>query len=185
MTQRQIQPPANLAVSLSSARDSLRVDGTDLDALITLWLQGITAAMEHEIGQSIITQTWQVKLDAFPGAITLPHPVISISALEYVDAAGNPQTLAPSAYKIKRDEFASYLLPVAGTAWPSTLVDSGVVTVTLLCGYGPTDVTTPPPVRLYILAKLVEQFDPATRLERDTVQSSYVGRLLDSCRTYA
>jgi hypothetical protein len=41
-----------------------------------------------------------------------------------------------------------------------------------------------PNVRLYVLAKLVEQIDPITRAERETVQSAYVDRLLDLCRTY-
>lgn len=74
-------------------------------------------------------------------------------------------------------------MPARGGAWPPTLADADV-TVELACGYGAAPADVPENVQLYILAKLVEQFDPATRLERDTVQSAFVERLLDACRSY-
>lgn len=185
MTQRLITPPTVLAVTLDQAKLNMRIDGTDMDALITLWVEGITAALEHEIGQYLMPQTWQVTLDAFPSAIALPHPAISITSVKYQDADGVEQTLAPETYKLIRSAYQTALVPVSGAAWPVTLSDTGAVVVTVLCGHGATAADTPANVRLYILAKLVEQFDPATRMERDTVQSDFVGRLLDACRTYS
>lgn len=185
MTSRQITAPTVLAVSLEDARANLRVDGTDLDSLITLWVQGITASMEHEIGQCIMAQTWKVSLDAFPTEIALPHPVIGITSVKYFDVAGVEQTLATSAYKINRSAYKTTITPVFGTTWPVTQDDTGVITVIVECGYGSTPASTPANVRLYILAKLVEGFDPATRSERDTVQSNFITRLLDACRSYA
>lgn len=185
MSQRLIKPPTELAVTLDQAKANLRVDSSDLDALITLWTQGITTALEHEIGLCLMPQTWEVTLDAFPVAIKLPHPVISIASVNYLDTSGVEQTLSPAAYKLTRTAYASALTPAAGTAWPATFHDTEVVTVTLQCGCGPTASSTPKNIQLYLLAKLVEQFDPATRMERDTVQSDFIGRLLDACRTYA
>ena len=185
MTQRLITPPTVPAVTLDQAKLNMRIDGTDMDALIMLWVEGITAALEHEIGQCLMPQTWEVTLDAFPAAISLPHPVISVTSVKYQDADGIEQTLAPETYKLIRSAYQTVLVPVSGAAWPVTLSDTGAVVVTVLCGHGATATATPANVRLYILAKLVESFDPATRLEKDTVQSSYIDRLLDACRTYA
>lgn len=185
MTQRLITPPTVLAVTLDQAKANLRVDGADMDALITMWVEGIIAALEHEIGQCLMPQTWEVTLDAFPIAISLPHPVISITSVKYLDVTGAEQTLAPAAYKLIRSAYTSTLTAISGATWPTTASEVGAVTITVECGHGTTAAATPANVRLYILAKLVEQFDPATRTERDTVQSDFVGRLLDACRTYA
>jgi uncharacterized phiE125 gp8 family phage protein len=200
MTKVLVAAPTVLAVTLADAKTNLRVDGTDLDSLITIWLQGIIAKLEHEIGQCIMEQTWEVRLDAFPtlpcwqvglrtplavtDKIELPHPVISITSIKYIDPAGVEQTLDPAAYKIKREAYKSSVAPVAGTSWPETLDETNVVTVTVKCGYGNTAAATPPNAKLYILAKLVEQFDPATRTEVNTVQSTFIDALLDACRSY-
>lgn len=201
MTQIRTIAPTVLAVTLDSARANLRVDGTDLDALITTWVKGITADLEHHIGQCLMEQTWEVHLPVFPvvpchligkaqpiqatQAISLPHPVISITSVQYLDEAGVEQTLDSTAYRMNVGRYASTLTPARGATWPATAEDEAAVVVTLQCGYGSTPDKTPENVQLYILAKLVEQFDPHTRTERDTVQSVFVDGLLDACRSYA
>lgn len=184
MTMIRITPPAALPVSLDLAKANMRVDGDDMDALITSWIKGVVAALEHEIGQCLIEQTWRVMVDSFPAALELPHPVMSVTSVKYFDVDGTEQTLDPAAYRLWRARYRSALMPPRGGAWPETLADTDV-TVEVVCGYGAAPDDVPENVQLYILAKLVEQFDPATRMERDTVQSAFVARLLDACRSYA
>lgn len=185
MTQRLITPPTVLAVTLDQAKANLRVDGADMDTLITLWVEGITAALEHEIGQCLMPQTWEVSLEAFPAAINLPHPVISVASVKYMDGAGIEQTLAPAAYKLTRSAYQTTLAPIAGTAWPSTLAGTGAVVATVLCGYGDTAVSTPRNVQLYILAKLEADYGPRSQTAGSIAQSDRLSGLLDRCRTYA
>ncbi|MDC8756257.1 head-tail connector protein [Janthinobacterium fluminis] len=200
MTKIQTVAPTELAVDLAAARANMRIDGDHMDGLLTLWLKGIIMVLEHEIDQCIMEQTWAVRLDVFPGispwsvggtdsgrvsaAIALPHPVLAVTSVKYLDIAGVEQTLAPSAYKLVVQRYQSYLIPKLGTRWPATANEADAVVVSVQCGYGSTSASTPENVQLYILAKLVEQFDPATRLERDTVQSVFIDRLLDACRSY-
>lgn len=184
MTAIRITPPATLPVNLATAKANMRVDGDDMDVLITSWIKGIVAVLEHEIGQCLIEQTWRVMLDCFPAALKLPHPVMSVTSVKYFDVSGTEQTLDPAAYRLCRARYQSHLTPARGVAWPVTLAEADV-TVELVCGYGAAPEDVPENVQLYILAKLVEQFDPATRLERDTVQSAFVDRLLDACKGYA
>lgn len=200
MTKIRTAPPTVLAVTLHAAKAALRIDGDDLDALVTIWLKGIIGDLEHEIGQCLIEQTWEVRLPAFPGVpcwqlgqpvprqlaseISLPHPVLSITSVSYIDQDGTTQLLESEQYRINRSCYASSLSPARGSNWPATAEDDAAVVVVLKAGYGSAPEATPENVQLYILAKLVEQFDPATRMERDTVQSSFIGGLLDRCRSY-
>jgi uncharacterized phiE125 gp8 family phage protein len=199
MTKIRTAAPAALAVTLDSAKAALRIDGDEMDALVTIWVKGIVGDLEHEIGQCLMEQTWEVRLPAFPCAprwqlgqaarqladeISLPHPVLSITSVSYIDQAGNSQLLAPENYRLNRARYSSSLSPARGSSWPATAEDDAAVVVVLKAGYGTAPEATPEEVQLYVLAKLVEQFDPATRTERDTVQSKFVDGLLDRCRSY-
>lgn len=193
MTAVRTVAPTVLAVDLTLIKKNMRIDGDDMDDIVTGWAQGIIAALEHDTGQCLMEQTWRVALPAFAGAIRLPHPAIDITSVKYIDAAGVEQAMASSAYQVEVQAYKSLLRPARGTSWPSAYVDAfadpddlpAAVFIELTCGLGNTPDLTPANVQLYILAKLVEQFDPATRLERDTVQSAFVDRLLDACRSYA
>jgi len=180
----RISPPAELPVSLPLAKANMRVDGDNMDTLITTWIKGIVAALEHEIGQCLIEQTWRVTVDSLPAALGLPHPVMSVTSVKYFDVDGTEQTLDSADYRLYKARYRSDLMPPRGGAWPATMVGRDV-TVEVVCGYGAAPADVPENVQLYLLAKLVEQFDPATRMERDTVQSAFVDRLLDACRSYA
>ncbi|MQA39031.1 head-tail connector protein [Rugamonas aquatica] len=201
MTKLRTVAPTVLAVTLVDAKLALRIDGDDMDALVTIWTKGIIGALEHEVGQCMMEQTWEVRLPCFPGVpcweigraaprqvsaeISLPHPVLSVTSVSYIDQDGNTQLLAPSAYRINRTRYTSTLSPARHATWPATAEDCAAVVVVLQCGYGDSPSKTPEEAQLYILAKLAEQFDPASRMERDTVQSAFVDGLLDRCRSYA
>lgn len=186
MTARLIIPPAAPAVSLAAAKTALRIDGDDLDVTITAWITGITAYVQHYVGRALITQGWRVTLDSFPDAIELPHPpTLTVDAIRFQDADGALQTLDPADYMADKVTEPGYVVPGRGKAWPATYDEINAVQVDYTCGYGPTDASVPDGIKLFILAKLVEQFDPATRLEKDTVQSTFIDRLLDPFKVYS
>lgn len=177
-------PPTKLPVPIEQARANMRIDGDYMDPFLELWLKGIAAATEHEIGQCLMRQTWQVRLDAFPDAIDLPHPVLSVTSVAYLDLDGVEQVLAPATYKLTPARYQTSLAPVRGATWPATSPESHAVVVTVECGYGDTPDKVPANVQLYLLAKLVDQFDPNTRAEKESAPSSFIARLLDACRSY-
>ena len=187
MTEKLKTPPTELAVTIEDARANLRVDGADLDPLISLWVQGITAMLEHEIGQKVMPQTWLWIDDAFPDAIRLPHPVRSVVVVKFRDDAGVEQTLDPADYVMDVQRYQSWLVPAVGKSWPATFDQVNAVSVEVVCGMAANAAelaTVAPNVRTFILARLIETFDPASRPERDTIQSEFVNRLLDACRSY-
>jgi uncharacterized phiE125 gp8 family phage protein len=187
MTEKLKTPPSQMAVTIEDARASLRTDGIDLDPQISIWVQGITATLEHEIGQKVMPQTWLWVGDAFPDAIRLSHPVRSVSAVRYRDATGAEQTLDPADYLLDVQRYQSWLVPAAGKAWPATFDQVNAVSVEVVCGMAADAAelaTVAPNVRTFILARLIETFDPASRPEKDTVQSGFVCQLLDACKVY-
>lgn len=87
----RIVAPTQLAVDLDLVKKNMVIDGDHMDDVVTGWVQGIIAALEQEIGQCLMAQTWRVTLDAFAPEIALPHPVIGIVSVKYVDPDGVEQ----------------------------------------------------------------------------------------------
>jgi uncharacterized phiE125 gp8 family phage protein len=143
----------------------------------------VTAHAEHYMGRAILNQTWQLSLDAFPDEIRLVMPpVASVTFVKYLDASGNEQTLATNQYVVDTVTEPCRITPAYQVSWPQTYAQANAVKVEYITGYGATDTSTPAEIKLYLLAKLVEQFDPNVRPEKDTIQSSFVDRLLDRYR---
>lgn len=183
MAIRLLTPATALAVSLDQAKKNLREDTTDQDDLITAWVKGITAHAEHYCGRSFINQTWRITLDSFPDAIQLPPPVQSV-VIKFLDADGVQQTLDPQDYYVDAEKEPGWAVPAPNKEWPETYDRINSVTVDVVSGYGDSDTSVPNGIKLYLCAKLVEQFDPSIRLEKDTVQASYIDRLLDPFKVY-
>lgn len=188
MSTRATTPPAELAVSLAAAKETLRIDASDtsLDASITRWIKGVTREAEHQLGRSLINQGWRLSLDAFPDAFRLDHPpIVSIQSIQYFDVDNTLQTLDPADWLADIVTEPGFIVPGIGKAWPESYDRVHAVTVDYTAGYGATEESVPVNVQLYILARLAEQFDPSGREFKETAQSKFVERLLDRERTYA
>jgi uncharacterized phiE125 gp8 family phage protein len=187
MTARQITPPAELAVTLASAKDTLRIEQADtaFDSLLTLWIEAITEAAEHEVGRCFVNQGWRVTLDKFPDAIRLDRaPLVSVQSVMYIDEDGIEQTLDPADYIVDSASEPGFIVPEPDVTWPCTEARVNAVTVDYTVGYGPDGTTVPKAAKLYILARLAEQFEPNTKEFKETVRSSFIGGLLDSLKCY-
>lgn len=185
MTARLITPPAVLPVSLAEAKANMGIDGDDQDGILTAWILGVASYAEGHMQRAIMEQGWRVTLDAFPDAIRLEAPpVVSVQTLRYVDADGADQVLDPADYRVDTESEPSYIVPARGKSWPATYEEINTVRVEYTAGYGVTPTDVPAGIKLFILAKLREQFDPAVRVEKDTVQATFIDRLLDQYRVY-
>ena len=181
MSKEQTSPPVALALTMADARKALRIeeDDTSLDTMIEIWVAGITAEAETQTRRAFVNRGMRVTLDAFPDAIQLSAPTFSVEAVRYLDPDGVDRTLAPADYYVDKVTTPGYIVPARGRAWPATEAHVNAVTVDYTAGYGPTAATVPDTVRLYILARLTEMFDPAAREFKETQASIFVSRLLD------
>lgn len=147
--------PASEPVTLTEAKDHLRVDQSDSDAQITAMIQAARERTERYLERSLVTQTLVLNLDAFPSVIELPRgPVQSVDLIEYIDRDDNTQTMNASDYVV--DKAGGRIVPADG--WPKTDDTVNAVTVEYTAGYGaPADV--PEAIKHAILLQVERLFD--------------------------
>lgn len=185
MTMEQVGAPVALAVSMTEAKQTLRIDADDtaFDMLLEIWIRGVTAEAEHTTQCCFVNRPMRVTLDGFSAAVRLASPVFSVQSVKYSASDGVQQTLDPQDYFADRVSRPGYVVPAVGKAWPSTAAINAVV-VDFTAGYGVDASTVPDCARLYILARLAEQWEPSTKDFKATSQSQYITRLLDPIKVY-
>lgn len=185
-----ITPPAVEPISLAEAKLHARVDDSDRDTLITVFIKSAREAAEHELGRALITQTWRLTLDEFPCAeIELPKPkVLSISSVGYVDADGVDQVVSSANYTLDSAQLPGWVLPAENFDWPATRAIANAVRVDFTAGYGPAATDVPASVRQWMLLQIgaaVKQAEAfASGFTVAELPNRWVDGLLDRERTY-
>ena len=153
MPLKLITAPAVEPISLAEAKAHLRVDAASEDTLIGLLIGSARQAAEHELGRSLITQTWELVLDAFPaGQIEIPAGgVASVVSVKYHDAAGVEQTLDTADYIVDTDSTPAHVVLADGSGWPSTADRPAAVRVRFIAGFGATAADVPASIRHWML----------------------------------
>lgn len=133
--------PATEPVTLAEAKLHLRIEDaiTADDTLVSALIVAARQWVEQYLHRSLVTQTWRLKLDAFPDTdtIVLGRPsLLEVSSVTYVDADGDSQTMSTDDYSVDADHFPGRILLGFGKSWPSTRVQPNAVTVTFTSGYG-------------------------------------------------
>lgn len=185
-----ITPPAVEPISLAEAKLHARVDDSDRDTLITVFIKSAREAAEHELGRALITQTWRLTLDEFPEAeIELPKPkVLSIVSVGYVDASGVDQVVSSANYTLDSAQLPGWVLPAEDFDWPATRAIANAVRVDFTAGYGPAATDVPASVRQWMLLQIgaaVKQAEAfASGFTVAELPNRWVDGLLDRERTY-
>ena len=184
MSAKLITPPAEMAVPLADVRMDLREPDAALNGQITAMIKAFTEEAEHTTGRAFVNQTWQLYLDAFPDAIRLdPAPLASVTSIKYYDTSNVLQTIDPADYLVDTITEPGYVVPGVAKAWPETYDRINAVIVEYVVGYGADSTAVPEAIRMYIRAKVVEQFDVAPTPGKPHT-SSYMDSLLDKYVVY-
>lgn len=199
-----ISPPSTEPITLGEAKAHLRVDLTDDDALITALIVAARQYAESETGRSLITQSWRLVLDGFPGscgpagtagpipsllpgnAILLDQaPVQSITSIQYLDTGGAWQTLPESEWVAELQSAPARITPAFGKTWPTALPQIGSVKVEFVAGYGEAS-AVPQGIKIWMLlrlAALYENREEVSAMRQGKIEPlPYVDRLLDAYR---
>lgn len=100
----------------------------------------ISSAREHiggRVKRSLMPQTIIDRRDCFPPwliELSLP-PVQSVTSIEYIDAAGDPQTVSSGDYVTDLSSLPARIMPIKNTSWPTTDSVMNAVTITYVAGY--------------------------------------------------
>lgn len=120
----------------TEAKEHLRVDGTDEDTLIDVLISTARQKVESYTRRVLVRQERELKLDGFPGVITLPRsPLRAVTSIKYLDTNGTETTLASTEYRVDADSECPRIVPAYGKTWPSTRGVINDVTVRYRAGY--------------------------------------------------
>lgn len=122
-----------MGVSLELAKQQLRVDHPDEDALISTMISAAARRIENYIGSPLVARDEVFKFTCFGTSLNIHlRPLNEVTSISYVDTAGVAQTLEGSRIVGER------IYPAMGESFPDTLNPSEVV-VTANVGYETDD----------------------------------------------
>lgn len=200
-----ITPPAAEPVTLAEAKSHCRVDIADDDALITSLITVARQQVEQETGLSLITQTWELTLDAFPDRqvaaeswryrdgtfpesfIDLPRPPLaSVVSVKYIDETGVEQTMSASNYKVITDRHPGRVALAYDKSWPTARSEPNAVTIRYTAGYGASGSSVPQSIRQWILLQIEHWYrNRGSAGDKPMTPLPFVSGLLDPHRVYA
>lgn len=190
MALKLITPASTYPVTLAEAKAHLHIDTTDSDSEINSFIYAATEYAEQITGRALITQTWELTLDAFPDAFYLTRvPVQSITSVKYYDTDGTEQTLSSTLYSLDNaDDFGpAYVVPAYGTVWPPTLNQANAVRVRYVAGYA-NAAAVPESIKQWIKLQIGSQdFNRAGEILATSgkVEFKFADSLVDRFRVYA
>lgn len=115
-----VTAPAFELITLEEAKDHLRVDGVDEDALIEALTTTARQYVEKRCAIALYTQTWDWFLDCWPTCpLQVPRPPLqSVTHIKYYDTDGVLQTLSASVYQADTSSRPGRIALADGQTWP-------------------------------------------------------------------
>lgn len=137
--------PTTEPVTVAELGLQSRIDEVVENPLFDSYIKAAREMVETDLSRALITQTWSLKLDAFPDdAIQIRRcPLISVSSIAYLDTNGASQTLSSSVYVVNNHGEPGLVTLAYGQTWPTTYDQNGAVTITFTAGYGSYPVSVP------------------------------------------
>lgn len=137
---RQTVAPSEEPITTAEAKTNAWIEISDDDTFVDSIIKAGRERCERVTGRQLVTATWELYLDDFPGAtgtIIVPKPPLqSVSSITYLDTAGTSQTLATANYKVDAISEPGRIVPAPNCTWPGTRQTLNAVTVTFVAGYG-------------------------------------------------
>jgi len=141
-----ITPPTAPPIDLAFVKDYLKVDFNDEDAIIESMINAAVGFVEKFTQRLMMQRTIKQSFDRFPNyADACPYielkgvPVITVSAIKYLDCDGNEQTWDTNKYKVSCSNEITNISPRHGEVFPTALEESCAVWVEYTAGYATVD----------------------------------------------
>lgn len=148
--------PTQEPVTLQEAKDHLRLDTDDDDALVQRLIVAARVWVEGQTHRALMTQTWDQTVDyQYPFIQYRPNikfeinPVQSVSSFQYADGSSPMPTLAADQYIAVTKDHGSYIVPEYGVSWPTVRCVPEAIRIRFVAGY--TDVPEPLKHAIYML----------------------------------
>jgi uncharacterized phiE125 gp8 family phage protein len=158
MSLELVTAPGKETVLLSHAKAWLRVEHTDDDTLITGLIASARVRAESETARAFITQTWDLKLDAFSDSIPLPlPPVQSVTSIKYIDTDGAEQSFTD--FVLTQCKGITYIVLAYEKSWPAIRSVPDAITIRFVAGYGDDPGDVPEPIKSAIKVTVADYYE--------------------------
>lgn len=144
-------------VTLTDAKEHLRVTGSAEDDLISALVSAASDFIGEYSGRVLSSETWKIMAPAFDGTVKLPKsPLISVTEIGYFDTSGAALTADLSDFSTVICDDWSYITPKSGKSWPSSdTVRLDGASITFTAGYS----VLPPALRMAVLLMIGHYFE--------------------------
>ncbi len=159
MTLELTAAPAAEPVSVSDAKDWLRISHAADDALILSLIRAAREHVETRTGLALITQSWRERLEDWPRdrlsasglAVQLKRaPLVSVEAVRVRGRNGDLTDWNSAEYRVETGE-PGRLVAILPFALPRPDIRAGGIEIDFTAGYGETPDEVPAPLRAAIL----------------------------------
>jgi uncharacterized phiE125 gp8 family phage protein len=152
-------------VTLAEQKDHARILHNYEDTAIESHIEDARDAAERYLGQSFVTQTWEMKYDCWPRpckhnpfqAIEVPYgPLQSVSELKYVTTSGSTVVMTSTQYIVSTGPVGR-VSPPYGQSWPIAQVRPDAITLTCVQGYGGPAASTDATISVEAVPKTIKR----------------------------
>jgi len=187
-----ITAPAVEPVLLAGIKPHIRLTDTDtdsnsyIDSLLTVARQ----VVEQMCNRALITQTWEVYLDEWPGGdfIELPKGSLqSVTSIKYTDSDDDESIFSSDDYSVDTGSMLGRVVLMSGESWPTvTLATNNPIVIQFVCGYGAAGSDVPGPINQAIKFMVADYFENRETVVVGTITSKLdmVNQLLSPYRLY-
>jgi len=162
-----IAPPGNEPLTLAEAKDMLKLEHGEEDALLDRLIRVARQRCEQVTGRAMISQSWRLTLDHWPGRIVdLPNaPLIAVTSVVTLGEDDTERTVAGGLYAVDTAAAPGRIIRRTSAAWPAPGRRYNGIRIEYQAGYGPSWNDVPEPLRqgmLHLVAHLYEGRDEAS-----------------------
>lgn len=152
-----IIPPAGEPIHIEEAKHNARIPGAEDDGRVSALTSAARQVAETETRQQLLHARWKLTSDRFPAhRIALPKsPLVRVVSIQYLDMAGETQTVPASDYVVDSVGTPGSVAPVFGKVWPPVLPQIGAVSITYDAGYAS-------PIKVTAASRLFSVSGPVT-----------------------
>lgn len=145
-----ITPPSFEPITLTDAKQHLRYDYDNENALIETLIKAAREWVESYTGRALVEQTLEYAIDSYPDELRLPRPpIIEVESFKYTTADGTLTAIVADQYTL--DVSAALqprIVPAYNVSWPATRSQPSSLRIRYKAGYAregsPTDHDTIP-----------------------------------------
>lgn len=174
-----IEAPASEPLSLSEAKNYLRVAHDTDDALIGSMISAARVQVESRTRRALITQTWRIVLDRWPVSATIVSPVSplrEIAGVRVRDAAGEAQELDADIFFANTASSPGLIAFDAGRVTHPSAALAGIE-IDIEAGYGAAS-DVPAPLVQAIRLLLARAYEYRGQGEKDDAMPSGIAELI-------